>query len=150
MQYDPIAITALAKCVNEDDAKGAIAEVPEGLTADLSFLVRVSGMLKRGRSCEVKPTANLLSKSFIGELLRRMGVTREAAKKHLRAIAQEALAAGGRVGDGLVNANPELLLAVKEVEDELIAKLPKAKRAGAIRAILTTDLSDIQIHRQAA
>lgn len=134
---DPRVVTALARAVDERAAKAAAAAVPESSVSHIECTVRLEGTVKRGAATMASPTCSLLSKTVVAELLRRLGVTRGAAIKHLREIALEHVQDGRlALAQTLTDANPQLLVAVKQLEEELVSELPKRPRAGAIRIAL--------------
>lgn len=145
MIADPRIVTALAKAVEPKAAKAAAEAVVESSVSHVRFTAAIEGTVKRGEAQFARPTCSLLTKAVVAELLRRMGVTQASAVKHLRAIALEHLAAGRLdLARGLADANPELLLAVKQLEDELVEQLPKQPKPAPIRAALSVNLVDAQ------
>lgn len=146
MIADPRIVTALARAVDAKAAKLAAASVPEGSVSHVEFSARIEGTVQRGGATTVTPTCTLLNKAVIAELLRRLGVTRDAALNTLREIATERIVDGRLdLSRGLADANPQLLVAVKQLEDDLVARLPKLPRAGSIRAALSVDLVDPRV-----
>ena len=144
----PIAVAALTRAVDTKTSRSAGEQVPEGTLANLDFTVRIHGTLQRSAGSNAKPTASLLNQAMVGELLRRLGVTREAALKHMREIAFESLTNGQlNVGKAFSDANPELLMAIKQVQDEVIAELPKQHKPGPIKAQVATDLQSIDVQQ---
>ncbi|MFA9478522.1 hypothetical protein ACERK3_09460 [Phycisphaerales bacterium AB-hyl4] len=147
MIQDPRIVTAIAKAVEPKAAKCAAEAVPPSSVSHVRAQVAIAGTVKRGESQMARPTANLMSKAVIAELLRRMGVTQAAAVQHLRAIALEHIEAGRTdIAKALADANPELLLAVKQLEDELVNQLPKQPKPAPIRVALSVDVTDAHVN----
>lgn len=141
-----VALVALASAVESKQETAAKGAVPENYLANLSLTARLEGTIKRGSATTAKPTCSLLNKAVIGELLRRLGITRDAALRHLRDIATEAIAAGEvSVAKAFTDVNPELLLAVKQLEDEVIAKLPRQPRDGRLTASVAYELRHVKV-----
>lgn len=145
---DPVAVVAVDGAIPPKVLRQAKGQIPDGHRAHVELTAHLKGMVTRGEPSEAAPTANLLNKAMVGELLRRLGVTREAALKHMRAIAEEALIDGQvNIGQAFSDANPQLLTAIKQVEDEVIAKLPKQPRAGRLSIQCGMRLSDVAIEQ---
>ncbi|MEM9019956.1 MAG: hypothetical protein AAGC44_05275 [Planctomycetota bacterium] len=140
-----IALNTLAGSIQPNELKAARAKIKEGTTAHVELTAAIRGTLTRGEGYQVKPTVRLLNKAILAELLRRLGVTREAFKAHLLEIATEAIANHTTTAKQLEDANPQLLLALKEVETDILDKLPKADRAGAIKTATVLELTGVEV-----
>lgn len=141
-----IATAVVANAIDAKAKKAAVDRIPEGYEATYEVFVRVVGSISRGQATTVKPTARLLSKAVIAELLRRCGVTREAAERALLEIATESIAKGATVSDKLIDTDPQLLAAIKRVEDQVVKELPMDTRAGklSVHAIPHFDLINVE------
>lgn len=132
---EAIGLVAISKCIAAKDEKAAAALIDEGANIGFELTAKVSGRLTRAKATTAAATASLLSKPVVAELLRRCGITRDAAMKHLMAIAEESLGTGGKVGDNLVDANPEILMMIHDLEKHIAAQLPPQPRAGSIKVV---------------
>ena len=145
LDHHPYLVAATARAIAPKEKSAAEAEIPEGVTAHVQLTAHIRATLSRGQATTARPTANLLSKALLGELLRRLGVTRDAFEKHLREVAREALVEGRDLGKSLEDANPELLLAVKRIEDEVLAELPLQPKPGPIKVQATTEFREASV-----
>lgn len=137
---------AVNKAFGDDDLDAAKGLIDVGSLAQLELTLKLTGTLKRGRPTTAKPTCNLLNKAILAELIRRLGVTREAFKAALLEIATEAIVGDQfTVAKAMTNASPELLTVLKEIEDEVIANLPPQPRAGAIRVQVVPKFSRLKV-----
>lgn len=101
----------------------------------VDFTVHVAGVLRKGDISMAVPTVAIPYKAVLAFLVRRMGVTRDAAIKHLTAAMSEAMKAGETV-------NLETVEAAETAVKEMLGKLPKIPRSGA-----TTLVGDLVVER---
>ncbi len=130
---------AIAGVIPSKDSSAAKRIIPAGSTLPFEARLLLSAMVKKGADGEAKPTASLLSKASVAWILERLGATRAGTEKVFAELATRALAAGGKVGDELVDEDHELLIAIHAIEQKLIAKLPPQPRAGRVTVVGTIE-----------
>lgn len=141
----------LNKCLSTGDVKKANALIPEGYKAAFDINVNLKGVLTREHGRDVKPTSILLNKAVIARLLRNLGATREAAKRALREAAEAAVSAinsEGSVTDILLDEDRELLLTMDEVDRDILQKLPKSRRDGAVKVAAAVKYTRVKLEPQ--
>ena len=137
-----------------DNVKALLAKVWKDEPLDLEpgrhyfdevLTVRVMGTVEKQADQLIAPTTSLPLITVIALFWQRCGVTREHAMQALREAITEAMKEGVDKDERIKSHIKDCEAAVKAVKDELIAKLPKAKRAGKV---VTKDLC-IEVHEEA-
>lgn len=127
-----LQMAIISGCYPDAAVKEAKHVIEEGSKVAFDLRVGLKGILTRGSGFTVKPTSALLSKAVLARLLRHLGATRESAKMALLRAAEEGLVTGQPTSDVLARER-ELLLAIDEVDQDLLQKLPRVPRSGSIR-----------------
>jgi hypothetical protein len=104
---------------------------------DETLTVRISGTVEKQSDQLAAPTTSIPLITVIALFWQRCGVTREHAMQALRESLTEAMNDGVDKDERIKSQIKDCEAAVKAIKDELIAKLPKAKRAGRV---ITKDL----------
>lgn len=104
---------------------------------DEEFVVRVSGSVEKHESQLVAPTVSIPLVTTLALFFDKASLTRDAALNLLREAITEAMDDGVNEDAKIKQRIGDVEKAIKAVKDELIAKLPKMKRAGRV---LTKDL----------
>jgi hypothetical protein len=104
---------------------------------DEAVTVRVSGTVEKQADQLVAPTTSIPLITVIALFWEKSGITREAALKMLREAITEAMKDGADKNERIETRLNDVEAAIKAVKDDLIAKLPKAKRGGRV---ITKDL----------
>lgn len=137
----PVEAMFVQRALAGEQVKSAIeALVADGAEADIDVTVRFQGHLKRGESGERKPTSRALRKATLALLVRRMGITRDAALELLSAVLVEAHSLGEDAEAKLLEERPEVGEAFGKV-DALIETLPAILTSGRVT------LSDVAVTR---
>lgn len=100
---------------------------------DVDAIVRVVGTLKVGTDYEATPTVSIPLKETLALFVHRCGCTRDKALEVLADCMRDAIGATNRGAGALVEALPEVSATMSTVQHEVLAKLPKAKKRGAVR-----------------
>jgi hypothetical protein len=82
-----------------------------------------------------------MTKAVLARVLRSLGATKEATKKAL----VEAIQAEGSAEDALLKEDRELLLAIDEVEQEILANVPQIYREGTIKVAATSKFTKTKL-----
>lgn len=104
---------------------------------DEEFVVRVSGSVEKHEDQLVAPTVSIPLVTTLALFFDKCGVTRDAALNLLREAITEAMAENVSEDSKIKERISDVERSIKAVKDELIAKLPKMKRAGRV---ITKDL----------
>lgn len=106
-------------------------------TFDEVVTIRVTGTVDKQADQLVAPTASLPLIPILALFWEKAGVTRDRALAILREAITEAMAEKANKGERIEARIRDVETAVQAVKDDLIAKLPKTKRAGRL---ITKDL----------
>ncbi len=106
-------------------------------TFDEVVTIRVMGTVDKQADQLVAPTASLPLIPILALFWEKAGVTRDRALAILREAITEAMAEKANKGERIEARIKDVETAVQAVKDDLIAKLPKTKRAGRL---VTKDL----------
>jgi len=129
-----------------DNIKALITKVWKDETLDLDpgrhyfddvLMVRVTGSVEKQRDQLVAPTTSLPVIPIIALFWEKSGITRDHALRMLREAIAEAMQNGNQKNEHIEARMKDVEAAVKAVKEDLIAKLPKAKRRGRV---ITKDL----------
>jgi hypothetical protein len=129
-----------------DNVKGLIAKVWKDEPLELAtgrhyfdevLTVRISGTVEKQADQLVAPTTSIPLITVLALFWQRCGVTREHAMQALRESLSEAMKEGLDKDERIKSQIKDCEAAVQAVKEELLAKLPKAKRAGRV---ITKDL----------
>lgn len=104
---------------------------------DETLTVRVSGTVEKQADQLVAPTTSIPLVATLALFWQKCGVTRDHALRLLREAITEAMKDGLDKDERIKAHIKDVDEAVKAVKDDLIAKLPKAKRSGRV---ITKDL----------
>jgi hypothetical protein len=108
-------------------------------TYAIDELVRVTGTVTIGADYQTTPTVSLPVKEILALFVARAGFTRKHTMQLLVECVSDALAKNGRGAGEIaskVDAVDEYLAAIK---NDVLAKLPKVPRRGAVRAKLAVE-----------
>lgn len=125
----------------------SLDSIPDGCKVAFDLRVAIKGILTKDHATEVRPTSELLSKAVIACLLSQLGLNKAQAKRALLKAVSKAEKIGSTVSQALIAADKDLLLAIDEVDEKLVARMPMNKRAGTVRVhgstrFLKVDLVD--------
>ncbi len=126
---------ALSKIAIPKTARAAVAVGEHEIDAT----IRVKGIIKVGEDYDTAPTVGLPLLEIVALLLHRAGATREASIALLREVATEAMKITEGKSKGSLESLPEVEAMLKTVQDEYIAKLPRANRKGVVTAKLAVE-----------
>lgn len=143
--YESIEKVILSKSIPDAELKAINGNIPEGAKVAFDLKAGVKGILTRASGYDAKPTTSLLSKAVVARLLRNMGATRESAKQ---ALVKAYTDTQGATTQNLIDDDRELLLTIEEVDRDILDKLPKVRRAGAIKVAATVDFTKLKIEPQ--
>jgi len=104
---------------------------------DELLTVRVSGAVEKQADQLVAPTTSVPLILTLALFWEKAGIAREHALRMLREAITEAMSEGSDKSDRIETRMRDVETAVTAVKDELIGKLPKARRAGRV---VTKDL----------
>jgi len=104
---------------------------------DEEFVIRVTGSVEKQDDQLVAPTVSIPLVTTLALFFDKCGVTRDHALSMLREAITEAMDDGVNEDASIKQRIGDVEKAIKAVKDELIAKLPKMKRAGRV---VTKDL----------
>lgn len=99
--------------------------------------IRVSGTVEKQADQLVAPTTSVPLIPTLALFWEKAGIAREHAMNMLREAITEAMTEGTDKNERIEARMKDVETAVKAVKDELIAKLPKARRSGKV---VTKDL----------
>ena len=105
---------------------------------DEVLTVRSAGSVEKQADQLVAPTTSIPLILTLALFWEKAGITREHALNMLRDAITEAMAEGTDKNERIEARIKDVEAAVKAVKDELIAKLPKARRSGKV---VTRDLT---------
>jgi hypothetical protein len=105
---------------------------------DEVLTVRVSGTVEKQADQLVAPTTSVPLILTLALFWEKAGIARDHALRMLREAITEAMSEGADKSERIEARMKDVEAAVKAVKDDLIAKLPKAKRSGKV---VTKDLS---------
>lgn len=115
-------------------------EIPVGVTEiDNLMKVRVCGTITKGGEELYTPTTSIPTKTVVALLLKRMGATRESAKKILTEVMTEALLTGSSTDEALKATLGEFDEAEKHVK-KILGDLPKKTREGKTKYSAHSDI----------
>lgn len=104
---------------------------------NVSTLVKVEGTIKVGEDYEATPTVSIPIKETMALFIKYCGCTRESAIKLLTQAMNEAMDANNGKAQGyLAETIPFIDETMKTVEAEILKKLTKQKRKGAVTSKL--------------
>jgi len=135
-----------------DNIKGLLAKCWKNELLDLEpghhfvdevLTIRVSGTVEKKSDQYVAPTTSLPTILTLALFWQKCGVTGDHALNMLREAISEALANGTDMDGEIAARVKDVEKAVKTVKKDLIAKLPKQKRAGRV---ITKDLEVTVVH----
>lgn len=106
---------------------------------DETVVIRVSGTVERHEDQWIAPTISIPLIPTIAFFWERLGVEKEAAMSVLRDAITEAMRAETNESPSIKSRIDDVAQAVAAVKRDLIAELPKMRRAGR------TDVSDLQV-----
>lgn len=115
------------------------AKIPSGDYL-INRVYAVNGVMKVGEDYDTTPTVHIPLKATLAILLQRMGFQRYKALKIISECVTEAILNNEQAN----NTMPIIEAMLEEVEKNLIAKLPKAKRKGAVNLDVTVTRQEIQ------
>lgn len=104
---------------------------------DEVLTVRVSGAVEKQADQLVAPTTSVPLILTLALFWEKAGIARDHALRMLREAITEAMIEGADKSERIESRMKDVEAAVKAVKDELIGKLPKARRAGRV---VTKDL----------
>ena len=104
---------------------------------DEVLTIRVSGTVEKQADQLVAPTTSVPLIPTLALFWEKAGITRDRALDMLREAITEAMTEGTDKNEHIEARINEVEAAIKAVKDELIAKLPKARRSGKV---VTKDL----------
>ena len=108
---------------------------------DEVLTIRVSGTVEKQGDQLVAPTTSVPLIPTLALFWEKAGIAREHAMNMLREAITEAMTEGTDKNERIESHINDVETAIKAVKDELIAKLPKARRSGKV---VTKDL-DVEI-----
>ncbi len=104
---------------------------------DETVTVRVIGSVEKQGDQLVAPTTSIPLVATLALFWEKAGIARDHALRMLKEAITEAMVEGEDKGEQIQARIKDVETAIKAIKDELIAKLPKAKRSGRI---ITKDL----------
>jgi hypothetical protein len=104
---------------------------------DETITVRVMGTVERQADQLVAPTTSIPLVATLALFWEKAGIARDQALLMLKEAITEAMKDGADKGERIEARIEDVEAAIKAVKTDLIAKLPKAKRAGKV---ITKDL----------
>mgnify|MGYP000521862912 CR=1 FL=1 len=149
ISLSPVERVALARTVTGKVLEQARAEVAEGESYTVDFVVRVSGHLTRGHSTpdaesEADAAVELLRPKVVQDILRRLGIGKKRLRSVLQQIVDEAVEAeASAIGDSSVDHEQPLAEVFDEVAAAARERLPKVKRTTNGRAGSITSSLDV-------
>jgi hypothetical protein len=129
-----------------EQLKALLAKVWKDVDLDLEpgrhhidevLTVRVTGTVEKQADQLVAPTTSVPLILTLALFWEKAGIARDHALRMLREAISEAMVEGADKSERIETRMKDVEAAVKAVKDELIAKLPKARRAGRV---VTKDL----------
>jgi hypothetical protein len=103
-------------------------------------MVRVSGTMTVGTDYDTAPTVSLPLKEILALFVARAGCTREASIALLLSCVRDAIAEDGRAAGEIAERSSQVEEALETVKREVIDKLPRQPRRGAVKAKLTVEV----------
>jgi hypothetical protein len=104
---------------------------------DEVLTVRVSGTVEKQGDQLVAPTTSIPLVATLALFWEKAGIARDHALRMLKEAITEAMRDGANKGERIEARIKDVETAIQAVKEELIGKLPKAKRAGRV---ITKDL----------
>ena len=104
---------------------------------DETVTVRVIGSVEKQGDQLVAPTTSIPLVATLALFWEKAGIARDHALRMLKEAITEAMVEGEDKGEQIQARIKDVETAIKAIKDELIAKLPKAKRSGRV---VTKDL----------
>ena len=104
---------------------------------DELLTIRVTGTVERQADQLVAPTTSISLVPTLALFWEKCGVTRDRALAILREAITEAMADGVSKNERIEARMKDVDAAIKAIKDDLVAKLPKARRSGKV---VTKDL----------
>jgi hypothetical protein len=129
---------ALSKAVTKGAFEKARCELKPG-PHHVDVMVHVKGDVQVGEDYLRTPTVAIPLKATLAFFIRRMGITREAAKQALIEAMTEALKEGVKGEDVILSSFPEVTEAMEHV-NSMTAALPKAPCKGPVTAKLSVQI----------
>jgi len=126
------------------DDSGKVARVPVDVT------VRITGSLGKGEDFDKVPTVSVPLISAMALLVRRMGITREAALELLCEVMTDAIELGKDANKTLLEESG-VLAAQKQVKEDVLTRLPRTPVQGRVESDLTaqvveaSDSADLEV-----
>jgi len=99
---------------------------------DQTVMVRVSGTVERRKDTMIAPTVSIPLVPTLALFFEKSGITRDHALRMLREAITEAITNGKDKDEEIQARIIELEAAMSAIKDDLIAKLPKVARKGAV------------------
>ncbi len=99
---------------------------------DETVTVRVIGSVEKQGDQLVAPTTSIPLVATLALFWEKAGIARDHALRMLKEAITEAMVEGEDKGEQIQARIKDVETAVKAIKDELIAKLPKAKRSGRL------------------
>jgi len=127
--------------MNDETLKALLAKTWKNATADLApgkhyideeFTVRVSGTVTKREDDFAAPTVSIPLIAVLALFWEKAGIVRDHALAMLREALHEAMAAKVKEDSHIKDRIKDVDAAVKAVRKELIAGLPKMRRAGKV------------------
>jgi hypothetical protein len=124
-----------------DNLKGLLAKAWKNETLELesgvhnyddTITIRIAGSVQKMDDQFVAPTTSLPTILTLALFWQKCGVTRDHALKMLREAITEALTSGKDKDTEIAARVKDVEKAVESIKRDLIAKLPKQKRAGRV------------------
>jgi hypothetical protein len=147
VENEAVGQVVLSRAVASKDLKAAEDAIADGANLGVELIAKVSGRVTRGETVQAAGTASLLTEVVIAELVRRLGITRDAFEFTLREIAQEMFVDGKEesVSDRLLNEHPELLGIVRDIKREIVPQLPTITKRGPIKVVAAVDFRQLKV-----
>lgn len=143
---NPQNIVALAKLVSEkgDAFRNARAELAPG-RYDVDLTVNVHGHMTVGADYSTVPTVSIPLKETLALFIHYCGITREAAMNVLRRAMTDSIEATGTGAGALAAALPVVAETMEQVENDILATLPRQPRKGVVRTYLEYEEAKITV-----
>lgn len=129
---DHITKAVIAGCIKGKELDFAKKGIPDGGAVTGEMIVRIPFQLTKGHATEIRPTASILSQAVLAKALIYSGVTADAFKAALLKAATEALNAEHTVAQELKDEDKRITEELAQLQQDVIAKLPKIPRSGSV------------------
>lgn len=133
--FNDATILALSKLIADKQAKDARSKLGPG-HHDIDLTVRIKGSMSIGEDYEKAPTVSIPLLAVLALFAKRAGVTKESSLNLIRECMVEALSTANKGADVLAAEVEGLEIMVKEIQQEVIAKLPKTISKGVVKTKL--------------